>query len=166
MPQDVFLFSDSVTNNIRFGMKSNNDEAEAQQYAKYAAVHNEIVSLEKGYATTVGERGVTLSGGQKQRVSIARALLKQGQIMLFDDCLSAVDAKTENTIVNNLNEFLQHKTTIIITHRILVSIAFDKIIVIDDGNIAESGTHEELLAKNGFYTELYNLQLSEEEAVN
>ncbi len=166
VPQDVFLFSDSVSNNVRFGMKHESNEAEVEQYAKYAAVHNEILSLENGYATTVGERGVTLSGGQKQRVSIARALLKQGQIMLFDDCLSAVDAKTEHVIVNNLNEFLQHKTTIIITHRIFVSIAFDKIIVIDNGRIAEAGTHDELLALNGFYTELYNLQLREEEAVN
>ncbi len=166
VPQDVFLFSDSVSNNIRFGMKHESSEDEVKQYAEYAAIHNEILSLEKGYATTVGERGVTLSGGQKQRVSIARALLKQGQIMLFDDCLSAVDAKTENTIVNNLNDFLQHKTTIIITHRIFVSIAFDKIIVIDNGSIAESGTHDELLALNGYYTELYNLQLTEEAEVN
>ena len=166
VPQDVFLFSDTVSNNIRFGTKHNSDDNEVKKYADYAAVHNEILSLEKGYATTVGERGVTLSGGQKQRVSIARALLKQGQIMLFDDCLSAVDAKTEHIIVNNLNEFLQHKTTIIITHRIFASIVFDKIIVIDEGAIAEAGTHEELLALNGFYTELYNLQLTEEEPVN
>jgi ATP-binding cassette subfamily B protein len=99
-------------------------------------------------------------------VSIARALLKQGQVMLFDDCLSAVDAKTERTIVNNLNEFLQNKTTIIITHRIFVSIRFDKILILDDGAIVESGTHEELLALNGYYAELYNLQLHEEETVN
>jgi ATP-binding cassette subfamily B protein len=165
VPQDVFLFSDTVANNIRFGKRAQ-DEEEIEQYAKYAAIHNEILSLEKGYQTTVGERGVTLSGGQKQRVSIARALLKNGSIMLFDDCLSAVDAKTENIIVNNLNEFLRHKTTIIITHRILLSIPFDKIIILDEGEIVESGTHAELLSQDGYYAELYNLQLSEEATVN
>ncbi len=166
VPQDIFLFSDTVANNIRFGLKKESSVNEVEKYAKYAAIHNEILSLENGYETRVGERGVTLSGGQKQRVSIARALLKEGQIMLFDDCLSAVDAKTENTIVNNLNEFLNNKTTIIITHRIFVSIAFDKIFILDDGAIVESGTHDELLSMNGYYTELYNLQLHEEEAVN
>lgn len=166
VPQDIFLFSDTVSNNIRFGLKKENNEDEVEKYAKYAAIHNEILSLENGYETKVGERGVTLSGGQKQRVSIARALLKQGQIMLFDDCLSAVDAKTEHAIVDNLNEFLQNKTTIIITHRIFVSIPFDKIIILDEGSIVESGTHDELLALNGYYTELYNLQLHEEETVN
>jgi ATP-binding cassette subfamily B protein len=166
VPQDIFLFSDTIANNIRFGLKKNSSANEIEQYAKYAAIHNEILSLDKGYETMVGERGVTLSGGQKQRVSIARALLKEGQVMLFDDCLSAVDAKTENTIVNNLNEFLNHKTTIIITHRIFVSIPFDKIFILDDGAIVESGTHDELLAANGYYAELYNLQLHEEETVN
>lgn len=166
VPQDIFLFSDSVSNNIKFGLKKESNEAEVEEYAKYAAIHNEILSLENGYETRVGERGVTLSGGQKQRVSIARALLKRGQIMLFDDCLSAVDAKTEHAIVDNLNEFLQNKTTIIITHRIFVSIPFDKIIILDEGSIVESGTHDELLAQNGYYTELYNLQLHEEETVN
>jgi ATP-binding cassette, subfamily B, multidrug efflux pump len=166
VPQDIFLFSDTIANNIRFGLKKNSSADEIEQYAKYAAIHNEILSLDKGYETMVGERGVTLSGGQKQRVSIARALLKEGQVMLFDDCLSAVDAKTENTIVNNLNEFLNHKTTIIITHRIFVSIPFDKIFILDDGVIVESGTHDELLAANGYYAELYNLQLHEEETVN
>jgi ATP-binding cassette, subfamily B, multidrug efflux pump len=166
VPQDVFLFSDTVANNIRFGSRNQNTNEEVEKYAQYAAIHNEILSLEKGYETTVGERGVTLSGGQKQRVSIARALLKQGQVMLFDDCLSAVDAKTENIIINNLNEFLQHKTTIIITHRIFLSIPFDKIIILDDGEIVESGTHSELLAADGYYAELYNLQLSEEQTAN
>jgi ATP-binding cassette subfamily B protein len=166
VPQDIFLFSDTIANNIRFGLKKDSSADEIEQYAKYAAIHNEILSLDKGYETMVGERGVTLSGGQKQRVSIARALLKEGQVMLFDDCLSAVDAKTENTIVNNLNQFLNHKTTIIITHRIFVSIPFDKIFILDDGAIVESGTHDELLALNGYYAELYNLQLHEEEAVN
>ncbi len=166
VPQDVFLFSETVSNNMRFGLKKESPENEVEKYAGYAAIHNEILSLEKGYETKVGERGVTLSGGQKQRVSIARALLKQGQIMLFDDCLSAVDTKTENIILNNLNEYLNNKTTIIITHRIFVSIAFDKIFILDEGRITESGTHEELLELNGYYSELYNLQLHEEESVN
>jgi ATP-binding cassette subfamily B protein len=166
VPQDVFLFSDTVANNIRFGSRNQNSNEEVEKYAQYAAVHNEILSLEKGYETTVGERGITLSGGQKQRVSIARALLKQGEIMLFDDCLSAVDAKTENIIINNLNEFLQHTTTIIITHRLFLSIPFDKIFILEDGEIVESGTHSELLAMDGYYAELYNLQLTEEKEAN
>lgn len=162
VPQDIFLFSDTVANNIRFGLPAQNDNINVRKYAEYAAVNNEILSLDKGYETMVGERGVTLSGGQKQRVSIARALLKESPVMLFDDCLSAVDAKTEHKIVDNLNNFLQNKTTIIITHRIFLSIKFDKIIILSDGEIIESGTHAELLALNGYYAELYSLQLSEE----
>ena len=164
VPQDVFLFSDTVDNNIRFGLHNNNNNIEVTKYAEYAAVNNEILSLDKGYETMVGERGVTLSGGQKQRVSIARALLKESPVMLFDDCLSAVDAKTEHKIVSNLNSFLQNKTTIIITHRIFLSIKFDKIIILSDGEIAEAGSHAELLNRNGYYAELYNLQMSEERA--
>ncbi len=162
VPQDIFLFSDTVANNIRFGLPVQKENINERKYAEYAAVNNEILSLDKGYETMVGERGVTLSGGQKQRVSIARALLKESPIMLFDDCLSAVDAKTEHKIVDNLNNFLRNKTTIIITHRIFLSIKFDKIIILSDGAIIESGTHAELLALNGYYAELYNLQLSEE----
>ncbi len=162
VPQDVFLFSDTVDNNIRFGLRNNDNNIDVRKYAEYAAVNTEILSLDKGYETMVGERGVTLSGGQKQRVSIARALLKESPVMLFDDCLSAVDAKTEHRIVNNLNSFLQNKTTIIITHRIFLSIQFDKIIILADGEIAEAGTHAELLGRNGYYAELYNLQMSEE----
>lgn len=164
VPQDVFLFSDSVANNISFGLNSQQSESNIKKYAAYAAIDNEINALDNGYETLVGERGVTLSGGQKQRVSIARALLKEGRIMLLDDSLSAVDAKTEHRIVENLNAFLQNKTTIIITHRIFRSISFDNIIILADGEIIESGTHDELLAKDGYYTELYNLQLSEENA--
>ena len=113
----------------------------------YAAIDDEIITLDKGYETTVGERGVTLSGGQKQRVSIARALLKESPVMLFDDCLSAVDAKTEHKIASNLNAFLHSKTTIIITHRIFLSIKFDKIIILADGEIIESGTHNRTIIK-------------------
>ena len=112
----------------------------------------------------VGERGVTLSGGQKQRISIARALIKDPGIVIFDDCLSAVDAKTEKEIIQNLYEFLKDKTALIITHRIFSLFEFDRIIVLEDGAIAESGTHEELLAKNGYYTELYNRQQETETA--
>ncbi|MBV9961880.1 MAG: ABC transporter ATP-binding protein [Parafilimonas sp.] len=162
VPQDVFLFSDTVESNIRFGLRDQDKNPDVRKYADYAAIDNEILSLNKGYETMVGERGVTLSGGQKQRVSIARALLKESEVMLFDDCLSAVDAKTEHRIVDNLNVFLKNKTTIIITHRILLSLKFDKIIILQDGQIIESGTHEELLAMDGYYSELYNLQLSEE----
>ena len=164
VPQDIFLFSDSVANNIRFGLRNQQQETDVRKYAGYAAIDDEIITLDKGYETTVGERGVTLSGGQKQRVSIARALLKESPVMLFDDCLSAVDAKTEHKIAGNLNAFLHNKTTIIITHRIFLSIKFDKIIILADGEIIESGTHAELLSKDGYYAELYNLQLSEEKA--
>jgi ATP-binding cassette subfamily B protein len=162
VPQDIFLFSDTVSNNIRFGLRNQSKDVDVRKYAEYAAINNEILSLDKGYETMVGERGVTLSGGQKQRVSIARALLKESAVMLFDDCLSAVDAKTEHKIVDNLNTFLQNKTTIIITHRIFLSIKFDKILILSDGEIIESGTHDELLAQEGYYAELYNLQLTEE----
>ncbi len=162
VPQDIFLFSDTVSNNISFGLPDNNTKIDVRKYAVYAAIDNEITTLDKGYETMVGERGVTLSGGQKQRVSIARALLKESPVMLFDDCLSAVDAKTEHAIVDNLNTFLENKTTIIITHRIFLSLKFDKIIILSNGEIAESGTHVELLNRNGLYAELYNLQLAEE----
>jgi ATP-binding cassette subfamily B protein len=162
VPQDIFLFSDTVSNNIRFGLRNQSKDVDVRKYAEYAAIDNEILSLDKGYETMVGERGVTLSGGQKQRVSIARALLKESAVMLFDDCLSAVDAKTEHKIVDNLDTFLQNKTTIIITHRIFLSIKFDKILILSDGEIIESGTHAELLAQEGYYAELYNLQLREE----
>lgn len=164
VPQDIFLFSDTISNNIQFGLRTQNENADIKKYAAYAAIDTEISSLNKGYGTMVGERGVTLSGGQKQRVSIARALLKESPVMLFDDCLSAVDAKTEHKIVENLNTFLENKTTIIITHRIFLSIKFDKIFILSDGEIIESGTHNQLLAQDGYYTELYNLQLSEEKA--
>jgi ATP-binding cassette subfamily B protein len=162
IPQDIFLFSDTVTKNIHFGLRDQKQAIDVKKYADYAAIHNEILSLEKGYDTMVGERGVTLSGGQKQRISIARALLKESPVMLFDDCLSAVDAKTEHKIVDNLNNFLQDKTTIIITHRIFLSIKFDRIIILSEGEIVESGTHATLLAQEGYYADLYNLQSKEE----
>ena len=161
VPQDVFLFSDTVENNIRFGSVACYDE-DVRKYAGLASIDNEIAGLDQGYDTIVGERGVTLSGGQKQRISIARALMKNGNIMLLDDCLSAVDAKTENNIVNNFRVFLAGKTTILITHRIFSALNFDRIIVVADGEIAEEGTHESLLALNGYYQQLYSMQTQQE----
>ena len=163
VPQDVFLFSDNITSNINFGMSQAADTADIQEAAKYASIHNEINNLPQGYETLVGERGVTLSGGQKQRISIARALMKGAPIMLFDDCLSAVDSKTEHDIVNNLRQYLQDKTAIIITHRIFTALNFDKIIVLQDGKVVEKGTHEQLMKQNGEYAELYNLQMNTEQ---
>jgi ATP-binding cassette subfamily B protein len=157
VPQDVFLFSDTVRNNIRFG-KANATDAEVDEAARKACIYNEIAVFADGMDTMVGERGVTLSGGQKQRISIARALIKDPNIVIFDDCLSAVDARTEQTIIANLYEYLQNKTAVIITHRIFALFNFDKIIVMQDGAIAEQGTHQQLLAQNGIYAEMFMRQ--------
>jgi len=157
VPQDVFLFSDSVANNISFGMKDGNI-LQVEKAAMQASVHKDILGFGEKYETLIGERGVTLSGGQKQRISIARALIKDHGLVIFDDCLSAVDTKTENEIIGNLYEYLENRTAIIITHRIFSLFHFDKIVVIEDGTIVEKGTHEELIDLNGFYTELYNRQ--------
>ena len=164
VPQDVFLFSDTVSRNIAFGLVNEPTQDTIHTAAKNAAIHNEIEGLQNGYSTLVGERGVTLSGGQKQRISIARGLIKNPDILVFDDCLSAVDAKTENQIINNLYTLLGNKTAILITHRIFTVLNFDQVIVIEDGRIVEKGTHEELLALNGYYAELYQLQTSQETA--
>ena len=155
--QDVFLFSDSVINNIGFG-KGETSQEEAEQYAGYAAIHNEIQGLPEGYETMMGERGVTLSGGQKQRISIARAFIKNPDIVILDDCLSAVDTDTEQKIMKYLNEALKNKTSIIITHRIHNLLEFDKIIVLDEGVITEMGTHDELIQKGGYYKEMLEQQ--------
>ncbi|HEX6847958.1 MAG TPA: ABC transporter ATP-binding protein [Chitinophagaceae bacterium] len=157
VPQDVFLFSDSVAQNISFGMSDGNRN-QIEKAALQASVHKDIMGFSEKYDTMIGERGVTLSGGQKQRISIARALIKDHGLVIFDDCLSAVDAKTENEIIGNLYQYLENRTAIIITHRIFSLFHFDKIVVIEDGQIVEKGTHEELLSMNGFYTELYNRQ--------
>jgi ATP-binding cassette, subfamily B, multidrug efflux pump len=157
VPQDVFLFSDSVTNNIRFGLKNGKDD-EVVKAAAQASVDGEIESFSQKYDTLIGERGVTLSGGQKQRISIARALIKEPNLVIFDDCLSAVDARTEKAIIGNLYDYLKEKTAIIITHRIFSLFHFDKIVVLDEGEIVEQGTHDDLLALNGYYTTLYARQ--------
>ncbi len=157
VPQDVFLFSDSVANNISFGIKDGT-VMQVEKAAMQASVHKDILGFGEKYETMIGERGVTLSGGQKQRISIARALIKDHGLVIFDDCLSAVDTKTENEIIGNLYEYLENRTAIIITHRIFSLFHFDKIVVIEDGTIVEKGTHEELIDLNGFYTELYNRQ--------
>jgi ATP-binding cassette subfamily B protein len=161
VPQDGFLFSDTVENNIAFGAGSSNVE-QVKHAAHLAVVDKEIESFPNKYATVVGERGVTLSGGQKQRVSIARALMKDAPVIILDDALSAVDAKTEKQILNNLQHFLHKKTAIVITHRIFSLFQFDKIIVLDDGKMAEQGTHSGLLAQDGLYAEMYARQLQDE----
>jgi ATP-binding cassette subfamily B multidrug efflux pump len=164
--QDVFLFSDSVTDNISFGLSQTAGKEKVEQAAGFSSVHKEILGFSEGYETMIGERGVTLSGGQKQRISIARALIKEPEIVVFDDCLSAVDAKTEHEIISNLYRYLHDKTAVIITHRIFSSFRFDNIIVLDNGELAEQGTHEELMKSNGYYAELYRLQLTEESAAD
>ncbi|HTD99473.1 MAG TPA: ABC transporter ATP-binding protein [Mucilaginibacter sp.] len=162
VPQEVFLFSDTIANNIAFSADVL-DMPQVEQAARDAAVYTNIMELEKGFETLIGERGVTLSGGQKQRVSIARAIVKQPQILIFDDCLSAVDTRTEEEILNNLGNIMQGKTSIIIAHRISTIKNADKILVMDNGQIVEQGTHDKLMQQKRVYFELYEKQLLEEE---
>jgi ATP-binding cassette subfamily B protein len=162
VPQDAFLFSDSIKNNIKFGDENATDE-EVIEAAKKAVVHENILTFNDQYETILGERGITLSGGQKQRVSIARALIKNAPILLLDDCLSAVDTETEETILNNLLTYCKDKTTIIVSHRVSSAKNADQIIILEDGKIIEKGTHNELIEQNGYYKELYVKQLSEKE---
>lgn len=162
VPQDAFLFSDSITNNIKFG-KKDAIEDEVIRAAKSAVVHDNIMGFKKQYDTVLGERGITLSGGQKQRVSIARAIIKNPPILLFDDCLSAVDTETEETILNNLKEICKDKTTIIVSHRVSSAKNAHKIIIIDEGRIIQQGSHNQLVNQEGYYASLYIKQLAEKE---
>ena len=162
VPQDAFLFSDSIKNNIKFGKEDATDE-EVIAAAKSAVVHKNIMGFNKKYETVLGERGITLSGGQKQRVSIARAIIKKPPILLFDDCLSAVDTETEETILNNLFEICKDKTTIIVSHRVSSAKNANKIIILEDGKIIQQGTHNQLVNQEGYYASLYLKQLSEKE---
>ncbi len=160
VPQNVFLFSDSIEENIKFGHQTANKK-EVENFANYAAIHQDIQKLPDQYETLVGERGVTLSGGQKQRVSIARALIKNPDIVILDDCLSAIDSNTEHLIINHLNESLKDKTAIIITHRISTLMKFDNIIVLEEGKISDQGTHKDLMSKPGYYRDLVRMQYEE-----
>lgn len=162
VPQDAFLFSDTIKNNIKFGNQYATDE-EVILAAKSAVVHDNIIAFNKQYDTILGERGITLSGGQKQRVSIARAIIKNPAILLFDDCLSAVDTETEETILNNLYDFCKNKTTIIVSHRISSAKNADKILILEDGEIIQQGSHNQLINQEGYYASLYLKQLSEKE---
>lgn len=162
VPQDAFLFSSSIRDNIKFG-KANASEEDIINAAKNAAVHGNIIEFSKGYDTVLGERGITLSGGQKQRVSIARAIIKDPQIVLFDDCLSAVDTETEEEIFNKLNKISNNKTSVVVSHRASSAKNADHIIILEEGEILEEGNHTELIAQGGYYKDLYQKQLSEKE---
>lgn len=162
VPQDVFLFSDSIKDNIAFGTNGLREE-QITQAAKDADLHHNILDFKDQYNTRIGERGITLSGGQKQRLSIARAIVREPKILILDDSLSAVDTKTENSILNNLKRIMKNRTSIIISHRVSSAKLANKILVLDDGVIVEQGNHEELLKKEGVYKELYDKQLQTEE---
>jgi len=164
VPQDVFLFSDTISNNISFGLDEIRDGI-VEKAAKDADVYHNIQDFPDGFQTRLGERGITLSGGQKQRVSIARAIAKEPKILLLDDCLSAVDTKTENSILNALKSIMQNRTSIIISHRVSSAKLADKIIVLDDGLVVEQGTHDFLISKKGVYAELYEKQTQANEAI-
>jgi ATP-binding cassette subfamily B multidrug efflux pump len=161
VPQDGFLFSDSIEKNIAFDVRKVDSE-KVKTAAKHAVIHKDIENFPKGYQTEIGERGVMLSGGQKQRISIARALMKDAPILILDDCLSAVDARTEKEIIGNLKTYLDRKTSILITHRIFNLLDFDKILVLDEGEIVEEGRHQDLMDKRGVYYNMYLRQQKEE----
>lgn len=163
VPQEVFLFSDTIKNNIAFGQKDGEQMQENNiiEAAKNANVHKNIIEFKDGYQTILGERGINLSGGQKQRVSIARAILREPSILIFDDCLSAVDTETEEKILNNLNGLMKERTSVIIGHRISSFMNADNILVMDKGKVIQEGTHNELISQKGLYKELYERQLLE-----
>ena len=160
VPQDPFLFSDTINNNIKFGKDDTSDKAVIEA-AKSTVVHNNILNFSQGYETVLGERGITLSGGQKQRISMARAFIKTPRILLLDDCLSAVDNETEKEILNNLNKITKNRTTLIVSHRISSVKNADHIIVLELGKIIQQGTHNQLIGKDGYYKALYEKQLQE-----
>lgn len=163
VPQDVFLFSESITNNIAFGVDADIDDDAVFAAARKADIYDNIIDFPMGFDTHIGERGITLSGGQKQRISIARAIIRNPKILIFDDCLSAVDTETEEKILGHLKDLMQGKTTVIISHRVSSVKHADQIILLDKGKIIERGTHDELVAKEGAYYTLYQQQLLEED---
>ena len=164
VPQDVFLFSDSIANNIAFSIDvAKHDKSSIEQAAKDAAIYSNIIAFPKQFETLVGERGITLSGGQKQRISIARAIIKKPQLLIFDDCLSAIDTQTEEEILTNLKRVMSGKTSVIISHRVSSVKNATKIIVLNDGEIAEQGNHNELMTAKGIYYELFQMQQLEEQ---
>jgi ATP-binding cassette subfamily B protein len=162
VPQEVFLFSDTIYNNIAFGMTFT-EQDKVELAAKNASVFDNIMEFSKGFDTMIGERGITLSGGQKQRLSIARAIIKEPQVLIFDDCLSAVDTRTEEEILNNLSRIMKDKTSILIAHRVSTIKNADRILVLDNGEIIEQGTHNKLMALKGVYFDLFEKQLLEEQ---
>jgi ATP-binding cassette subfamily B protein len=166
VPQETFLFSDTIRENIAYGIAQENGEAQFDDIkaaAEAANIAQDIESFPEGYNTTVGERGITLSGGQKQRTAIARALLRGPRILILDDALSSVDTNTEDKILNHLREIMRGRTTIFISHRVSTVRNADAIAVLHQGRIVELGTHDQLITRNGYYTDLYNKQLLEEE---
>ena len=162
VPQETFLFSETVRENIAFGKEDASDE-EVGSAAEAANIAADIEEFPEQYRTLVGERGITLSGGQKQRTAIARAIIRNPRILILDDALSSVDTHTEDKILNHLREVMQNRTTIFISHRVSTVRNADMIAVLHAGRIVELGTHDELLARNGYYSDLYNKQLLEEE---
>jgi len=162
VPQDTFLFSDTIINNIKFGMKNATKE-NVINACKTAKIHDEIMNFDKGYETMLGERGINLSGGQKQRISIARALIKKPKILILDDCLSAMDTETEEAILQSLEDYTKGITSIIISHRISSIKNADNIIVLQNGGIVQQGTHNQLIDQNGYYKQLYNKQIIKKE---
>lgn len=164
VPQEVFLFSDTIKNNIAFGVKKHEvSQEQIEDAAKKAEVYHNIVDFKEGFDTKVGERGITLSGGQKQRISIARAIIREPDILILDDSLSAVDTETEEKIIRHFREIMKNKTTVIISHRVSSVKHCDKIIVVEDGKICEAGNHQELIENQGVYFDLFQQQLLEEE---
>jgi ATP-binding cassette subfamily B multidrug efflux pump len=166
VPQETFLFSDTIRENIAYGLSQEDSTASLDQIkaaAEAANIANDIDGFPDGYETMVGERGITLSGGQKQRTAIARALLRSPRILILDDALSSVDTHTEDKILNHLREIMRGRTTIFISHRVSTVRNADRIAVLHQGRVVELGTHDELIARSGYYTDLYNKQLLEEE---